>query len=359
MIKRAWRHRTIDLRTDWAIDLMVADIDGDGRPDIVSGGRWYQAPDWEAFDLPGIAQAVAVHDVDGDGVPEIIGTRGPELTSRLCWAKRSRDGWTCHDIGVGGGDFPHGVAFLDDRDIGRMMITTYHGRGLHPPQAWRIPDDPTEPWPVSDLIDLDYSEEVVVADLDGDGRPEIIAGPWWLEHVDGAWRAHRFADPTYQDVARVRVADLDGDGRLDIVLTEETGDWETRDPGLGRVAWFKQPQDLRAEPWTEQVVARMKCPHSLDVVDIDGDGRVAIIAAEHDAFTPEGQDVNARLSIFRRLDRSDEPARWAEEVVDTGFEHFDGAKAIDLSGTVGIVSHGYTEPRYLHLWEPTGVPEGR
>jgi hypothetical protein len=345
-----WRHRVLDVRPEVAIEVIVADVDGDGRMDVVSGGRWYRAPDWEPFDLPGIAQAIAVMDVDGDGCVEIVGTRGPGLTSRLCWAKQGTDGWVTHDIGEGDGDWPHGITTLEDHPtIGRALVTSYHGRGLHPPQLWRVPNDPTELWIKSTLADLAHSEELVVVDLDGDGQSEIVAGPWWLDFVDGTWQAHRFADATYSDAARVRVADVDGDGCLDIILTEESGDWESRDAGLGRVAWFKAPPDIRTGVWTEHVIATKKCPHSVDVVDIDGDGRLAILVGEHDAFTPAGADVNAGLFVFRPADQT--ATSWTEEVVDTRFEHFNGARAIDLGGRTGIVSHGWMEPHLLHLWE--------
>jgi hypothetical protein len=352
----AWRHRTIDLRTDWAIDILIADLDGDGLDEILSGSRWYRGPGWQPLDIPNVAQVIAVMDVDDDGALEVIATRGPDLTSRLCWAKRIGDGWVTFDIGEGGGDWPHGAAVLLDHPPGsRALITSYHGRGLHPPEVWTVPPDPTQPWGRSTLCDIHYSEEMVVVDLDGDGRTEIVAGPWWLEDIDGVWTAHRFADPSYDNVARVRVADLDQDGRLEIVLTEETGDWATRDPGLGRITRFIPPADIRSGTWTEDVIARKKCPHSLDIADIDGDGRLEVLVGEHDAFTPNGQPVNAGLFIHRSS--GGPKPTWSEETVDSRFEHFDGAQAIRLPSGCGIVSHGWTEPRYLHLWEPTSLEE--
>lgn len=346
-VGRRWQHEILDHRDETAIEIIIADLDGDGRDDIISGRRWYRAPDWEPEDIPGIAQAIAVMDVDSDGSLEVIGTRGPDLSSNLCWAKPNDAGWVVHDIGAGGGDWPHGVATFKRADGTPAMITSYHGRGLHPPQIWTVPHDHTLPWDKSTLIDLAHSEEMLVVDLDGDGLMEIVAGPWWLDNVDGAWLAYRFADRTYDNVTRARVGDFTGNGRLDIVLTEETGDWESRDPGLGRIALFEAPADIRSGAWTEHVIAWKKCPHSLDLAHFDGSETPAIVVAEHDAFTPDGETVNASLSIFRRA--GDE---WIEECVDSRFEHFNGAKAIRVGDTIGIVSHGWMEPHDLHLWTP-------
>jgi hypothetical protein len=39
--------------------------------------------------------------------------------------------------------------------------------------------------------------------------------------------------------------------------------------------------------------------------------------------------------------------------VDDRFEHHDGAKVIELEpGRFGIMSHGWRDSLYVHLWEP-------
>jgi hypothetical protein len=40
-------------------------------------------------------------------------------------------------------------------------------------------------------------------------------------------------------------------------------------------------------------------------------------------------------------------------MLDDRFEQHDGTKIIELSpGRLGILSHGWVESKYLHLWEP-------
>ena len=44
---------------------------------------------------------------------------------------------------------------------------------------------------------------------------------------------------------------------------------------------------------------------------------------------------------------------WTRHVVEDRFDHHVGARLIELeSGRIGILSHGWQESAYLHLWEP-------
>jgi hypothetical protein len=97
------------------------------------------------------------------------------------------------------------------------------------------------------------------------------------------------------------------------------------------------------------VIDKVRCPHSIDVADLDGDGEVEIICGEHDPFKPCRS--RSRLFVYKRADAAGRS--WSRTLVDDRFEHHDGAKVIDLGGgRTGIMSHGWAEPRYVHLWEP-------
>jgi hypothetical protein len=150
------------------------------------------------------------------------------------------------------------------------------------------------------------------------------------------------------DVARTRVADINGDGRPDMVFTEEKLDFQTRTAGFGLIAWLEHPTNPRKGPWPIHVIDRVRSPHSLDIADLDGDGELEIVAAEHDPFWP--YRTRSRLLVYKKADPSGRS--WTRYVLDDRFEHHDGTKVFEIApGRLGIASHGWTDSIYVHLWE--------
>ena len=95
------------------------------------------------------------------------------------------------------------------------------------------------------------------------------------------------------------------------------------------------------------MVDKLRSPHSLDVADLDGDGELEVLVGEHDPFAPYRS--RSRLAVYKKANaRAD---AWKQYVLDSRFEHHDGAKTMRLAdGRLGIVSHGWKDDRYVHLW---------
>ena len=117
-----------------------------------------------------------------------------------------------------------------------------------------------------------------VADLDGDGAPEVIASAYSIVALDGAtgaleWRVasgHDRSEPGASNVGRtwpgIVVADVDADGALEIV-TAHGGGWASvyRADGFFEPGWPRQPigNELRG----------------LSVGDLDRDGTMEIVVS--------------------------------------------------------------------------------
>ncbi|MFP4223865.1 MAG: FG-GAP repeat domain-containing protein [Phycisphaeraceae bacterium] len=362
-----FRHRFIDLdKPEVATDILAHDVDGDGREDIICGSWWYHAPDWTRYRIPGIGQVINACDIDGDGKAELIAIRRKDgkqgyggLGADLVWLKAIdpfTGKWEIHDIGTGTGDWPHGSVIAPFLPGGKLaLVTAYHSahadtreNNTDYPDLWEIPDDPTQPWPRRPLAEILHGEELQAADLTGDGTLDILAGSWWLENKgDGTFATHRLISDDFY-AARLATADLSGNGKLDVVLGEEVMDYPNRFVPFSRLVWCEQPDDPRS-PWTRHVIDTVRCAHSVATADLDGDGETEVICGEHDPFYPYRN--RCKLFVYKKADPAGRT--WKRYQLDDRFEHHDGTKIINLGrGRKGIISHGWNDSLYVHLWEP-------
>jgi hypothetical protein len=198
------------------------------------------------------------------------------------------------------------------------------------------------------LAEIPYGEEMVAADLDADGRLDIVAGPQWLENRgDGTFTPHQF-EQNFKG-GRAAVADVNGDGKIDVLLSEEDLTYKTRESFFARVAWFENLGDPNQSGFRMHVIDRIRCPHSLSAADLDGDGVVEVVAGEHDPFKP--YRARGRLYVYTRAEPKGRA--WVRHVLDDRFDHHDGAKIVELAPKrFGIVSHAWQESKYVHLWAP-------
>ena len=98
--------------------------------------------------------------------------------------------------------------------------------------------DPRGPWTRHTICaSLPNAFEAFAADIDGDGQIEVVVAVWgpeggiYLSHHDGDPRSLWHKQPVRENWVRanqVLVADLTGDGRLDILAQAERGSNELR-----------------------------------------------------------------------------------------------------------------------------------
>ena len=364
-----FEHRFIDRdKKLTATDLVIADVDGDGLDDIICGKWWYRQGDWKKFEIPGIYQVINAFDIDGDGRKELIATkeRNPEepitwenwyskLSSTLYWLKpisAENNEWEEHYIGDCGGDWPHGSTFGPILEDGGMALAvTCHSANQGEadyPKIFVRPSDITQPWPMHTLAEILYGEELCSAPILGKSNNDIIAG----HHIISATKGDKFCVLKLIDdlkTARICVSDITGDGKFDIVIGEEVMDFENKEIPYSRLGYLVSPDDPEKGEWEFRVIDKLRCPHSLSVADIDGDGEPEIICGEHDPFSPYRS--RCRLYVYKKADPSGHT--WSRFMIEDRFEHHNGAKTIKLaSGRTAMVSHGWTDSIYVNLWEP-------
>ncbi len=326
----------------WENDVCVVhDIDGDGLEDFIIGAKegqgnlvWYQAPDWRRHTMAtaSLEAGGAFVDITGDGRDDFVA--GQHADGReLYWFERGEDPtepWTrrvitreferYHDQATGD---------VDGHGRSEIVFASQNARVLG---YFDIPDDPRqEPWPLSHRHMISTGEAfegIAVADLDGDGACEIVAGGNIFRREGEKWARRAFADFHWPVAA---VGDLDGDGRPEIVLAEGEND-------RARLAWFAGPD------WKANVLADdLFHPHSLALADFDGDGRLDIMVAEM------GLARKSDPSVLVYLNRGG--GEFEKVVVETGRPtHCARVIRVKGHGLPSIVGKPYDPGRWVDLW---------
>jgi hypothetical protein len=191
-------------------------------------GRWSPLPGPDAGD-PVFGDAVAVGDLDGDGTREVVVATQVMAYARLV-RRRTARGWESVELpGLRPDAFVDAIATGDfDRD-GREEVVVAHLTAAG--GVWRTGIDLHYGSGMRRALALDASRRRITAlatgDLDGDGALDLVAvggdGLVATFAGDGAGFVTRDAEiavPAWRrgcGGTHVRVADLDGDGRGEIV----------------------------------------------------------------------------------------------------------------------------------------------
>ena len=202
--------------------------------------------------------------------------------------------------------------------------------------------------------------QVVIADLNKDGKPDIIAlasnipelvwfeNPSWTRHVLAAGQAQMINAAAY---------DIDGDGIPELALAQ--GFTTTTKTSTGILSILTHGADPK-EPWTSKEIDRVPTAHRLRWIDADGSGKKMLIMAPLIGMDSAAPDYKTPVSIY--FYRAPDFKR--ETVTDTfsGLIHgiepmaWEGVKgqALMSAGFMGIYLHRFANGK----WTPAEMTKG-
>jgi hypothetical protein len=261
-VRQRWQRRIADDTVHGIHGLIKADVDSDGKTDLLATSAqvkppypeslaWFRVPSdpraaerWKPIiladqDAPGLTHYLGVGDVDGDGrLDAATGAKGgPQATSPGEWFAWWRapavpdQPWTKHLIS----DKEPGATNIHPADVngdGKMdfVASRGHGKGV----LWF-----EAPHWTRHEIDADIQEPHCLAaiDMDADGDVDAATCAYgskvaaWYEN-DGAGRFRKHVVGEDQESYDIRVIDMDRDGDLDLLIAGR---------GSKNVVWYENP----------------------------------------------------------------------------------------------------------------------
>ncbi len=321
----------IEFNVPQALDVALADVDGDGVAEMLTASRSRGQIGWRDFDAAGTptdyhpileglqyVRNVAVGDLNGDGLADaaamVQGTNvfggGPEYLNVAF--SQPGGGWEVQYVPTGT-YFGYDVVLADYDGDGDLdaVVSDYNGD-----RVVGLRNDGSGALALSDTLipNINGCDDVVLSDLDMDGDLDLVAGAWQGSAVMVALNTGngQFSAPTAMTNAgsrceAVAADDFNGDGLIDLAACfENSGDvriWLRTAGSAPETLAFESPQILT-----------LSSAQDLAVGDADGDGDVDLFGVGYNElgvrqFTNDGQGSFA-------------------EAVDVGFT--------DLNGSLGL-----------------------
>ncbi len=357
----------------------VADVNKDGKMDVLAGEVWYEAPHWTPHEMQkpgdygtgekGYSHVFAcwAEDLNADGYPDLIVIDFPG--DPCYWLENPKGDpskhWTKHVIWHSAcNETPYYADLLGTGK--RVLIMGFQPKGAKTDNQGQMayftpkPGAPTAEWdmhPISAPSEpgkpvpgtFKFSHGLGVGDVNGDGRPDVMTsgGGWWEQPKDAdgkaAWAFHPI--DFREAVADMFAADLDGDGKADILCTSahKFGVWMLKQrppappakplsPGAARQptgdADAKLPPVAAKAPETPphpafdkiELFGRLASEtHAAVLTDIDGDGLADLVTGKrwwsHGRSEP-GSSWPARLFWLKAVKEADGFVNWVPKVID-------------------------------------------
>ena len=352
------------LGTDHAEGITTLDMNGDGRPDILSGAYWYENPGtqggpWKQhqYRTVGILGEFVSDcgewtvDVNHDGAPDVVTTGW--MVNGLWWYENPKKPgvmWKKHFI-------------TDSYDTEGGWMADINGDGK--------PDLALAHYNHSGVLWVDFSGSkpivhhvggkaqdghgIGIADINGDGKADILTPYGWFENVDAnhdQWKWH--ADLDLGDAGfPILGYDVNNGGKMDIIYGQGHG------YGL---YWLEQQGTGTSRRWIRHTIDEsFSQSHALELIDLDGDGQPELLTGKryrgHSGHDPGSYDP--LVVYYYKIDRRN--ARFTRYAISVNGTAGAGTQFVtgdfDGDGDIDIATAGKTGVHFFENLKIDRVPK--
>jgi len=322
-----WTRHAIDNIGRGADGTKLADINGNGRLDLVTG--WEEEGETRVYLNPGPhgsvrslwpkvtvgttvdAEDAVFADLDGDGAMDVItATEGKSADVFLHWGPKDRNqildakAWKQDVVpavsGLGGWLFVQPFQFDGRHGPDLILGSRPNPRTPAPSIGWlEAPSNARDvaAWKWHPLADAGWIMSIELVDMNGNGTPDILysdrmgptRGIYWFENPGPAAIArgqkpirHQLPTTDIHQVMFLTLGDVDGDGLQDIVAGVEYAAMDRSKPNQhSRILWLRRLEGS-GRKWAQHSIAVPANTGNIKGVavgDIDGDGRADIVVS--------------------------------------------------------------------------------
>ncbi|MEZ6057149.1 MAG: VCBS repeat-containing protein [Planctomycetaceae bacterium] len=337
-----WRRVQLDSRFR-SEGVAVADVNHDGKMDVLAGDVWYAAPHWKRSEIrpagdywagDGYSNSFAnwAYDVNGDGWDDLIYIGFPGAPFHWYENPKNEPGhWKEHVIwhsacnetplfvDITGDGRPEVVLGSDpEKQMGYLEVPK--GEAVNNKWEFVAISEPGDPGKNGTFK---YYHGLGATDCNGDGKLDVVIPHGWWEHPEklgeGPWKFHEHALAKQagggpEKGADIYAEDLDGDGDADFMMSSAHAH------GL----WWFENDGAEQTKFAGHVVDELcSQTHAMHFVDINGDGKKDLVTGKR-YFAHNGGDPGSRdpvQMVWYEIERGEKaPPKFIRHEIPAGLD---------------------------------------
>ncbi len=302
MGKHDVKFKKITITNDFVSEgVAVADVNKDGKMDVLAGTFWFEAPDWKRHEIdPAKIYKTTDYsntfvdftmDVNRDGWLDLI--RIPTPGAAATWYENPKNTpgyWKEHAVFHSVGNESPALYDIDNDGTPDLVCADSKDKKM----VWvSAPVSKNDTSWTRHIISNDsvrgthmYTHGLGFGDMNHDGRMDVVMREGWWEapenrkQTDWTFHTANLGD----ECSQMYPMDLDGDGDMDVVAASahRYGIW-----------WYEQTKDADSIKWIQhEILKSFSQSHGIALVDINGDGNADLVTGKR-YYAHNGHDPGA------------------------------------------------------------------